>query len=597
MSSRFEPDLDKAYEILRDGLSGVALDSTRQELKLSEGASDLELARSLLGLAAASSLGELGKGTRAPDSEPPPDDEEANSTQSADRSLVGRIGKSGRDGVKLEEIDIASLTDIAVGGSLKQRRAALARIGEMLDELGRDELRQVTEMLDSVRDVELALDLESLRERLGGARGRSARADKENWRKSVQKLSGTVDVFWDGEHVGEPFLAMEGEARARILLRVRELPDALCAHLCAVLEGDDGTTSREDRRALLESLRFAADPRLLPTLVTLLDSGSSPIVVEAARSLRRLDDARALPALQRAYDRNAVHETRAVVASALGEHGDTRGLEYVRELLEHDSDATVAAALEALDTLGGREDTKVVVALLDRRGVKRAALHTLARIGDARALEELHRIAQTGRSGADVALAEDAIAAITARMRLRGEDAAEEGHTSSFAIEEHEERPRTSAGIRFRAFRRYIAGLFWLALSAKRRGIGRLEMAAELRPEWAQPRALIGLTYARQGRHAKAISAFRRALESDHIAVERNPVFARALATSFLKRAEEVERDGRRDVALGLLGEALDIDLRRTPAALRFELQRKRRELKRLVSGKSAARLSIGGTR
>ena len=52
-------------------------------------------------------------------------------------------------------------------------------------------------------------------------------------------------------------------------------------------------------------------------------------------------------------------------------------------------------------------------------------------------------------------------------------------------------------------------------------------------------------------------------------------------ALKLVRAAKQVAREGRHDVARGLLGEALDLDLRRAPPAVRFELQRRRRTLQR----------------
>jgi hypothetical protein len=48
-----------------------------------------------------------------------------------------------------------------------------------------------------------------------------------------------------------------------------------------------------------------------------------------------------------------------------------------------------------------------------------------------------------------------------------------------------------------------------------------------------------------------------------------------------LHRAEQVEREGRDDVARGLVGEVLTLDLRRAPGTVRFELKRKHDVLRR----------------
>ena len=54
----------------------------------------------------------------------------------------------------------------------------------------------------------------------------------------------------------------------------------------------------------------------------------------------------------------------------------------------------------------------------------------------------------------------------------------------------------------------------------------------------------------------------------------------RALARVFLRRAEEVEKSGRVDIARGLIEEMLALDLRRVPSELRFELTRRQEHLR-----------------
>ena len=143
------------------------------------------------------------------------------------------------------------------------------------------------------------------------------------------------------------------------------------------------------------------------------------------------------------------------------------------------------------------------------------------------------------------------------------------------------ERPETPTGARFKAFRSYLFGQLLLAFGVVKAGIARLEQAATLRPGWARPWVAIALNHARRRKHAAALAAFRRAIETDRSMVERNPITIRSLAQTFLRRAEQVERDGRHDIARGLLGEVLDLDLRRAPPAVRFEIQRRRKALQR----------------
>jgi len=98
---------------------------------------------------------------------------------------------------------------------------------------------------------------------------------------------------------------------------------------------------------------------------------------------------------------------------------------------------------------------------------------------------------------------------------------------------------------------------------------------------WGVPLIGIGMAFARREQYALALPAFRRAIEVDRPRIERNPILVRAMAKSFLHRAEQVEREGRNDVARGLVGEVLRLDLRRAPGTVRFELKRKHDVLRR----------------
>ncbi len=102
-----------------------------------------------------------------------------------------------------------------------------------------------------------------------------------------------------------------------------------------------------------------------------------------------------------------------------------------------------------------------------------------------------------------------------------------------------------------------------------------------MRAGWVAPVLAVALAYSGRQQHAQALGAFRRALDIDRNGVEQNPASVRALARSFLLRAEEVERQGRVDVAQGLLEEVLAVDLRKAPSGLRFALHQRLEALRR----------------
>jgi len=134
--------------------------------------------------------------------------------------------------------------------------------------------------------------------------------------------------------------------------------------------------------------------------------------------------------------------------------------------------------------------------------------------------------------------------------------------------------------VRFSSWFDFVMGHLWLGLGAWRRAISRFERAAARRPGWAAPLAALALHHARKERPPQALAAFRRALEADRPWVEGNIYAMRALARVFLRRAEEVEKSGRVDIARGLIEEMLALDLRRVPSELRFELTRRQEHLR-----------------
>ncbi|HJK95188.1 MAG TPA: HEAT repeat domain-containing protein, partial [Polyangiaceae bacterium LLY-WYZ-15_(1-7)] len=564
MSSRFEPRIERLLDALQAGLGGGPADAVRGELGLGSDADDRHVARSLVQIVAAVSVADAGR--RPVEVAVEVDAGEEDGAPSADSSLLGRLEGRGSDAIAVDQVDdLQTLLAVLRGGSLRQRRAVLQHLVENLGDRPGREQKQIIETCEAIRDVELEQDLARARESLGGARGRAARADRETWKRRVDRLEQAIDDFWDAQRSVEPVGDLPGDERAQILQRTRDLPPLVIGHLAAVLEGVDGVSSRGARRELLESLRHAGDPRLVPSLTSLLDSGSPEIVTEAARALRRIEDPRIRPSVERAYERSVVDSTRAVLAAALGSWGDRRGLDYVRQLLQRDDPEVQLAALEALETLGGAEDTEAVAALLEEGGaLTLGAVQTLARVGDARALRPLAELEASTRVSAVRAAAEEARLAIVARMELRGEELDESLEETTQAIRlAHEERPETPTGARFKAFRSYLFGQLLLAFGVVKAGIARLEQAATLRPGWARPWVAIALNHARRRKHAAALAAFRRAIETDRSMVERNPITIRSLAQTFLRRAEQVERDGRHDIARGLLGEVLDLDLRR----------------------------------
>jgi tetratricopeptide (TPR) repeat protein len=252
-------------------------------------------------------------------------------------------------------------------------------------------------------------------------------------------------------------------------------------------------------------------------------------------------------------------------------------------MLEGDVEALKPLALEALAELGTGDDAQALP--LDKLGSSalKKGLRVLEQIGDGRALEALGRLEHAGLSPALRADSEDAAAAIRARLELLGEEAppahaaAEAFDTAKMAVMRRRQDP---ASVRMRARWSLWLAHAWAVLGSQARAVGRFETAAALRPEWVTPVLSLALLYARVANHTQALAGFRRALDIDRPSVERNAAAVRALAQSFLRRSEAVERDGRHDIAFGLLEEALALDLRRAPSGLRFALSQRHEALR-----------------
>jgi tetratricopeptide (TPR) repeat protein len=182
---------------------------------------------------------------------------------------------------------------------------------------------------------------------------------------------------------------------------------------------------------------------------------------------------------------------------------------------------------------------------------------------------------------------EESEAAIRSRLELLGEDpAALESVLPTFDTTKMAAivRKRDPALVRLRARWSQVIGYLWLMIGARTRALSRFEVAAALRPGWVAPVLTAAMIHARDMQSAQALASFRRALELDRHAVEANPLVVRVLAQSFLRRAEAVERDGRGDIAYGLLQEVLALDLRKAPSGLRFALSERLEGLRGRVS-------------
>ncbi len=586
MAHNTDLDLDRLALCLRDGIAGTEVANLRAALGCGADAGDTEVATALIRAVAQSELEELGslsvhpEAARHPSVRPPTE-------VLVDPSFLGRLSTTGNDDLSVDRIDdIPTILAVLRAGSRRQRRAALTRLRERLQDrrlLQTEVVRSAIQIVHELRDVELGYELAQAREELPGARRREARHEHEQWKRLVQRVESSIRAFWDGQSSVEPIHLLPGDQRALLLLRSSELPDLVAHHISAIIEGTDGGVPLESRIGLIASLRYATDLRLVPALVAVVESERGELVACASRALGGVDDARIHPALVERFDRSFLLEERVALAGALGMLGDYRGLPEVRASLEEDHPQLLLQALEAMESLGSPEHTDLVTKFLEHADVAIAtqAARTAARIGDGRAIDGLTETYNGTAVPALRAAIEDALSAITARMELRGEEAA--------AIDWSEvgNRPGTQKGGRdavpviVLGWRDYFMGRLWLLLGRVTWGIARFESAAARRQGWALPLISIGMAFARREQYALALPAFRRAVELDRPRIERNPILVRTMAKSFLHRAEQVEREGRDDVARGLVGEVLTLDLRRAPGTVRFELKRKHDVLRR----------------
>jgi hypothetical protein len=581
-----EADLDRLELCLSEGIAGNEYADPREELGCSTDADDRAVARALVRLVAASDLEQIGtqsinpEAARHPSVRPPTE-------VTGDPSFLGRLSTSGTAELSVERIDdLPTILAVLRAGSRRQRRAALERLRDRLRDrrlLHTDAVRKAIHTVTALRDVELGHELAQARADLPGTQGRQARQEHDQWKRLAAQVEAAVRAFWDGRSNVEPIHVLPGDQRAVLLMRISELPDVVVHHVSAIVEGNDGCVPLESRIGLVASLRYATDIRLVAALISIVDAERGELVARAARVLGGIDDARVHPALAERFERSFVNEERIALAGALGMHGDCRGLSEVRNSLEEDQPRLLLQALEAMESLGSSDSTEPVIKFLAHPDATIAiqAARTAARIADGRALDTLTERHNTTPVPALRAAIEDALSAIAARMELRGEEAT----TIDWSEVGNKPAPRKGARDSLPSivlgWRDYVAARAWLLLGRTTWATARFEAAAARRKGWAIPLIGIGMAFARREQYALALPAFRRAIELDRPRIERNPILVRAMAKSFLHRAEQVEREGRDDVARGLVGEVLTLDLRRAPGTVRFELKRKHDVLSR----------------
>lgn len=506
----------------------------------------------------------------------------------ADASFLSRLGAGGREVSQIDDLD--TLFGVLEGGSLAQRRAAALRIEARIDsgELAPEELERVEHALSAPRDPDVAWEVLRARAALPGAAGRDARNEHDAFEALVSRLGDRVRGFWEEDRPREPLSEIGAEDLATLALRARELPDAIAVHVAAVLEGTDGLSDLGARVRLASVFRSAADPRLVPALVALVTDRSPELAREAVRALGRIDDPRVRPVLVRALERSADPVTRALAAGALGLGGDARGLGLLRTMIDTGDRQAQRAAVEGIVEIATMEDVERLTRLLARAdlGLSTHTVRALGRIGDGRAVGPLRARAAQDPPPAVQSEIEAALRSITAQMELRGEGAPPEATGAGITGKKAALRApeRAGLGTRLLSGLDVFFGRLWLTFGAIDRALAAFESAAARRPGWALPHAAIALAQVRRGRPAPALAAFRRALSSDRAYIEAHSRVVRMLARTFLRRAEEMERSGRRDVALGLLEEVVALDLRRVEEPVRFEIARRAERLRAEVT-------------
>jgi HEAT repeat protein len=563
------------------GLAARADEDLRALLEQPADADDRMLARAVVAKVAAQERVRLAQGgTR-------PRERASRQSEPADRTFLGRLKVQGNgDGEGLSSMeDIPTLLLVLRAGSLMQRRAAALRLTEQLRS-GRssaEDMRRIESTLDGLRDVELGYELLQFRAQLPSGRTRDAQRQQRLQLELIARVEREVADYWEGEQHTEPLMMLTGDDRANLLLAARVLSDRVISHVAALIEGATGAPDRDVQRALVSAVRYAGDARLLPSMLALLQGASGDLVVEVARALSRIDDPRVQPALLAAYERSVVDLERLALGAALGRVGDTRALEYVRLQLSSHDDHVLTRALESLRTLGSADDIPQVLGFLRGEDTVLAskAAHTLGRIGDGRCLAELMHAARESVVSSVRAAAEEALDQVRARMELRGEEAAREDLVVAPLLSAPGEPAKKAALlVRARALRWYAVGRLYQLVRARQRALACFDRATQSWQSWAIPGLVSALIHVSDGEYAQALPLFRRALEAERARIERSPMWIRHVASCFLRRSEQVERDGRQAIARGLLDEVLSLDLRRVPSSLRFEIGRRHEALR-----------------
>lgn len=580
-SGPLRPDVD-VFSILAHGTSATDLAQVRASLGLAPDCDDDAFAQALVQHAVSVTQPVLQTHNSSAPPRAPSDPGRAQRSVFMLRTAqtAGPLAAPGTPAVD----ELRTLLLVMRAGGLLQRRAAVSRLGDLLrgpQPLASERRKQAVEALTQQQHFDLAYVTGAVLASLPSGEGRAARTEHKLRQELAARVQAKVLAFWEGEHPREPLCELDAEERAMLLPRARELSPVLIRHLSALIEDTAGQIGESDLRVLLTSLEYAGDPRLLPALRVLLSTGPAVLRELSVRALSTIDDPRVPGLLRAAFERATRGTERLLLTAALGRHGDTRGLSYVRTVLVERDATLLGSGLEALAEVGGTDDVARVASLLEHpsSAIVESAVRTLGRIGDGRALVPLSELRSRLRASAARAALEDAEAAIVARAELLGE-AAPSRETLRGAWDTRRMLASTRAPdpalLRMRGLLYYSLGNLCLMFAAVRRAIRSFEAAATLRPGWLAPVLALALLHARRRDVAAALSAFRRALDIDRAALEADERAISVLAMTFLRRAQAVEREGRLLIARGLVEEALSYDLRRASAQVRLALSERR---------------------
>jgi HEAT repeat protein len=575
-----ENELD-ALRILAHGSGGIEQGRVRMLLGLSPSSTDEQLARALVQRAAASAL---PVSTPARSSSVPPRHARDSSRPSMAPRTAAAQNPLGASTKSLRDLDsLHTLSLIVKAAGLFLRRAAVARIGELLsgpEVIAAEQRRQVLETLRSRGHAELAFEIGAVLAALPGGEGRGARAEQRARQDLAARVQLRVLAFWEGEHAVEPLTELSAEERAMLLPHARALGDVTIRHLSGLLEDKSAHIAEPELRVLLTLLEHAGDARLLPALRTLLFEEPGALYEPCVRALASIDDPRVPGLLGDAYERATRTPQRLLLAAALGRFGDSRGLGYARNVLREQDPVHLATAVDVLSEVGGKDDVQRIIDLLEHADprVKHAAIRGLARVGDSRALLPLAELRARVAPSSKRADIEDAESAIVARAELLGEalpsgDALYSGDDTRRMVAIARRDP---ALLRLRARVYYSVALVCSLCGAIRRANSLFEAASALLPGWLAPVRSLALLHARRKDMAASLAAFRRALDIDRAELEADAHAVSVMATTYLRRAESVAREGQVDIARGLVDEVLSYDLRRAGADVRLALSERR---------------------